>query len=74
MQFEWYYPDWKEMAVTFSYDDGVESDRKLVRILNENNKKVLKRVVFADDAIYQYFSPEESPQEIKEEIGSGRPS
>ena len=40
----------------------------LVRILNENNKKVLKRVVFADDAIYQYFSPEESPQEIKEEI------
>ena len=40
----------------------------LVRILNENNKKVLKRVVFADDAIYQYFSPEESPQEIKEQI------
>ena len=40
----------------------------LVRILNENNKKILKRVVFADDAIYQYFSPEESPQEIKEEI------
>ena len=40
----------------------------LVRILNENNKKVLKRVVFADDVIYQYFSPEESPQEIKEEI------
>ena len=40
----------------------------LVRILNENNKKVLKRVVFADDAIYQCFSPEESPQEIKEEI------
>ena len=36
--------------------------------LNENNKKVLKRVVFADDAIYQYFSPEESPQEIKEQI------
>ena len=40
----------------------------LVRILDENNKKVLKRVVFADDAIYQYFSPEESPQEIKEQI------
>lgn len=41
---------------------------KLVRILEENNKKVLKRVVFADDAIYQYFSPETSPQEIKERI------
>ena len=41
---------------------------KLVRILNENNKKVLKRVVFADESIYQFFSPEESPQEIKKEI------
>ena len=41
---------------------------KLIRILNENNKKVLKRVVFADESIYQYFSPEESPQEIKAEI------
>ena len=41
---------------------------KLVRILDENNRKVLKRVVFADEAIYQYFSPETSPQEIKEKI------
>ncbi len=41
---------------------------KLIQILNENNRKVLKRVVFADEAIYQYFSPEESPSEIKEQI------
>jgi len=40
----------------------------LIPILNENNRKVLKRVVFADESIYRYFSPEESPQAIKEEI------
>ncbi len=40
----------------------------LEKILNENNKKVLKRVVFADSTIYRYFPPEESPQEIKEKI------
>ena len=40
----------------------------LVPILNENNRRVLKRVVFADESIYRYFSPEESPQAIKEEI------
>ena len=42
--------------------------KHLVSILNENNRKVLKRVVFADESIYRYFSPEESPQTIKEEI------
>ena len=40
----------------------------LIPILNENNRNVLKRVVFADESIYRYFSPEESPQVIKEEI------
>ena len=39
MKFEWYYPDWKEMAVTFSYDDGQIFDRRLVEIFNRYDLK-----------------------------------
>ena len=39
MQFEWYYPDWKEMAVTFSYDDGQIHDRRLVKMFNDYGLK-----------------------------------
>lgn len=33
------YPDWKYKALTFSYDDGVVEDRKLVEILNRYGMK-----------------------------------
>ena len=39
MQFEWYYPEWKEMAVTFSYDDGQIFDRRLVQMFNNYHLK-----------------------------------
>lgn len=34
MKFELCYPEWKDRAVTFSYDDGQIHDRKLVEIFN----------------------------------------
>jgi len=39
MSIELFYPEWKEKALTFSYDDGQEYDRKLVEILNRYNMK-----------------------------------
>ena len=33
------FPEGKEKAVTFSYDDGVAADRKLIEILNKNGLK-----------------------------------
>ena len=30
------YPNWKEKAVTFSYDDGNVKDRDLVEMLNKH--------------------------------------
>lgn len=32
MKFELFYPQWKDRAVTFSYDDGQIFDRRLVDI------------------------------------------
>lgn len=39
MKFELCYPQWKEKAVTFSYDDGQVYDRRLVEIFNESGLK-----------------------------------
>ena len=39
MKFELFYPQWKDRAVTFSYDDGIEQDRKLVEIFNRYGMK-----------------------------------
>ena len=39
MKFELFYPQWKDRAVTFSYDDGIEQDRKLVEIFNKYGMK-----------------------------------
>ena len=39
MKFELFYPQWKDQAVTFSYDDGIEQDRKLVEIFNKYGMK-----------------------------------
>lgn len=33
------FPDYKTKAVTFSYDDGVEQDEKLIHIFNQNGLK-----------------------------------
>ncbi|MFA6816332.1 MAG: polysaccharide deacetylase family protein [Lentisphaeria bacterium] len=33
------YPNWKRKALTFSYDDGVTDDRRLVSIFNKYNMK-----------------------------------
>ena len=35
MKFELFYPQWKDRAVTFSYDDGQIFDRRLVDIFNK---------------------------------------
>lgn len=35
MDFRLYYPEWKEKALTFSYDDGQIFDRRLVEIFNK---------------------------------------
>ena len=32
------FPDYKTKAVTFSYDDGVEQDEKLIHIFNQNGQ------------------------------------
>ena len=37
MKFELFYPQWKDRAVTFSYDDGQIFDRRLVDIFNKYN-------------------------------------
>lgn len=39
MRFQLLYPEWKEKAVTFSYDDGQVFDRELVGIFNEYGMK-----------------------------------
>lgn len=39
MRFELCYPEWKEKAVTFSYDDGQVFDRRLVEIFNKYDLK-----------------------------------
>lgn len=39
MKFELFYPQWKDRAVTFSYDDGQIFDRRLVDIFNKYNLK-----------------------------------
>lgn len=39
MRFELCYPEWKEKAVTFSYDDGQIFDRRLVEIFNKYGLK-----------------------------------
>lgn len=39
MKFELCYPDWKEKAVTFSYDDGQIYDRRLVSIFDRYRLK-----------------------------------
>ena len=39
MKFELCYPQWKDRAVTFSYDDGQIFDRRLVDIFNKYNLK-----------------------------------
>ena len=39
MKFELCYPQWKDRAVTFSYDDGQVFDRSLVDIFNEYDLK-----------------------------------
>ena len=39
MKFELFYPQWKDQAVTFSYDDGQIFDRRLVDIFNKYNLK-----------------------------------
>lgn len=39
MSIELFYPDWKTKALTFSYDDGQEYDRRLVEIFNRYNMK-----------------------------------
>ena len=39
MKFELCYPDWKEKAVTFSYDDGQIYDRRLVSIFDRYHLK-----------------------------------
>ncbi len=33
------FPDNKYKALTFSYDDGVEQDRRLVKLFNQYNLK-----------------------------------
>lgn len=39
MSVELFYPEWKEKALTFSYDDGQVYDRQLVEIFNRYNMK-----------------------------------
>ena len=39
MKFDLFYPQWKDRAVTFSYDDGQIFDRRLVDIFNKYNLK-----------------------------------
>lgn len=39
MKFELYYPQWKEKALTFSYDDGQIYDRRLVELFNRYQLK-----------------------------------
>ena len=39
MEFELCYPEWKKMAVTFSYDDAQVTDRRLVEIFNRYGLK-----------------------------------
>ena len=39
MKFELYYPEWKDKALTFSYDDGQIHDRRLVELLNKYQLK-----------------------------------
>ena len=39
MEIELCYPDWKEKAVIFSYDDGQIYDRRLVEMLNHYKLK-----------------------------------
>ena len=41
MKFELFYPQWKDRAVTFSYDDGQIFDRRLVDIFNNRSKNSL---------------------------------
>ena len=44
MKFELFYPQWKDQAVTFSYDDGQIFDRRLVDIFNNRSKNSLTSI------------------------------
>ena len=44
MKFELFYPQWKDRAVTFSYDDGQIFDRRLVDIFNNRSKNSLTSI------------------------------
>ena len=44
MKFELFYPQWKDRAVTFSYDDGQIFDRRLVDIFNNRSKNSLASI------------------------------
>lgn len=47
--------------------DGLTEDR-LIDILSEGRKCMLRRIMLSTDTLYQYFPKDESPQDIKIEI------
>ena len=59
MKFELCYPEWKENALTFSYDDGQIYDRRLVGIFNKYGLKATFHLNSGTLGGEEYITPEE---------------